>query len=240
MQSYWLNTADEKHYNTMHTLYLDIETAPLGEETIKEHMPTFDGNANTKDPVKIAAQIAEKEEKWLEKCQLRASTSYVCAIGMSTDNEPEVCAYADSPDQEQALLTLVDYQIKQAKRVITFHGNSYDLPMLERRAWSHKMNLGLPKFRGYYPDKFLDLADYWNARTCTLDDGNKLANIATFLGLPTKTASGKDFYKWDREKQDEYLKHDVWLNREIAKMMGLHKVAVPLEAISEEEFERLK
>ena len=62
-------------------IYFDIETNPHDREALQASMPTFTAPANWKDEDKIAAKIAEQEEKFISKAALNPATATVMAIG---------------------------------------------------------------------------------------------------------------------------------------------------------------
>ena len=89
----------------------------------------------------------------------------------------------------------------------------FDLPYLLKSSIIHgaKAHIALlPKGR-YWPDIMFDTMLYW-----TQNGFNKyisLSELAQTLGCETdKSDSGKDFYTFDRDKQDEYLSKDLNLS----------------------------
>ena len=204
----------------MSIIYVDIETAPQPEEIIKRFLPKFTAPDNYKDEEKIANYIKKKEATWWDKILLRSTTARVCAIGYAVDNDEPIIRISDN---ESYLLKGIIGMINKYSKVYTFNGNAFDLPMIERRALANNIQCHLPRaVSGYYDAKFVDIREKWNPRSSSLEDTVSLDGIAKLLGLPTKPGDGKDFYKWDKEKQDEYLAHDVNTLREISKRMGLH------------------
>ena len=68
----------------------DIETGSLPASDLAWQMPEFEARANLKDPDKIAADLAEKKAKWIEKAALEATTGMVLAIGILNGDEKQI------------------------------------------------------------------------------------------------------------------------------------------------------
>lgn len=122
---------------------LDIETAP-DEEAIRRKIaspPEFTAPANYKDPVKINAYVLEKSQCWeaevREKAGLSPTTGRVVAVGWGHGTEAE----AVSHDGEAAILRVAGAALDTAGTLVTFNGESFDVPFLRARMLRYGMEI---------------------------------------------------------------------------------------------------
>lgn len=208
--------------------FIDIETAPLPVDLQEKFMPCFKGTANTKNPVKIAAQIEEKKEKWLDTAQLDSMRCYICAYVAFTPGQEPLMEIIDSPEHEPLLLAHLRGEIKSGYTITGWNNFAYDFRMIEQRSWWTGTPFRFKRTQsGYYSggNDYMDLKDEVKGKggkSSTLNGSYSLDNVAKALGLPGKTEeSGKDFYKWDRARQEAYLLQDAMIPYEIAKRIGI-------------------
>jgi len=129
---------------------LDLATTPLaGAEA---WLPPVRPARNLKDPVKIAADIAEKETEQREKMGLDLDLCRITALGTCDvtgwTTGPVTVELAETEADEAALLASWLPRLRDAE-TITFNGLAFDLPLLERRL----MYLGLAPL-GWNLDKY--------------------------------------------------------------------------------------
>lgn len=124
----------------MSTLVLDIETIPAV------------------DPAAVAHLAARRNQDPETFCTLCPPLARVVAVGtMNLDKVGGFCALYDSSvcgttrvpppadtrieaaDGEKALLVAVQKMLLNAKRLVTFNGRSYDVPVLIHRSLAHAM-----------------------------------------------------------------------------------------------------
>lgn len=224
MNHYQLDPMNYQSQEPRGFTFIDIETAPLPVEIQERFMPCFKAAANIKDPVKIAAQIEEKKEDWLETAQLDSMRCYICAYVVYTPGQVEQMLIIDSHEDEPTLLEMLRGEIRSGFTITGWNNFGFDFPMIEQRSWW----TGTPfRFKramsGYYSggNDYMDLMQEVKGKA-NLAGSYKLDNIAKAIGLPGKTEeSGKDFYKWDRDRQIAYIKQDALLPFEIAKAIGI-------------------
>jgi len=72
----------------MRRAFIDIETSALPDELLERVKPEFAAPSNIKDPVKIAAAIADKAIEWKERAALKAVTGKIVAYSFARDHEP--------------------------------------------------------------------------------------------------------------------------------------------------------
>jgi hypothetical protein len=117
-----------------------------------------------------------------------------------------------------------------AARVVTYYGNTFDLPFLARRA-AICGEPALMRFlrmhrRGRYLDasRFVDLHEEWTARDRETKTGG-LEGLAKILGVEiTKSGDGATFYHWYRQDPGEgirYLLNDLSMTEACAVRMGI-------------------
>ena len=206
-------------------IVFDIETGPRSREALLPLMPEFSAPSNWKDPAKIEACIKEKEEAWLEKAALDASTGRVLAIGIRQGGTFEALTAED----ERELLTRFWKRIapegEPAQKVIGFNSHRFDLPFLVRRSWMLRVSVpdGLLEGRYRHP-AFVDLYEIWQCydRTASIN----LDTMAKALGVGAKNGEGKHFHillQSDRKKAIEYLKNDLLMTENCAVVLGAMK-----------------
>ena len=112
-------------------LLLDLETAPLPEAEQWVRVPKASGTL--KDPIKIAADIAEKQAALRDKMALDWNTNQIVAFGMwsAVDDEPIVLTQAHTTEVE--LLECFKAEWKQHKKMIVFRGRQFDCPTIIQR-----------------------------------------------------------------------------------------------------------
>lgn len=196
----------------------DCETSSLPESEISQFMPEFSAPSNYKDGAKIAQNIAEQKAAWFERAALSPLTGKVIAIGYSIDGE---LMLRINPEDEKALIVefweLLRTQSTTA-RFIGFNIKRFDLPFLVRRSW--RLGIQFPGWirQGrYWQEDFVDLFEEWQLGD--YQASISLDNLSKFLGIGQKSGSGADFAGLPRDKQEEYLKNDITLTAQAAKIM---------------------
>lgn len=206
----------------MKRLYFDIETGAA--EDAVQFEPTFEASKVLKDPVKIAADIADKRAAWWDRLALSALTGQVLAIGWAGDDGEVAIVTQTSTVDEADVIRAFWNATTTAETLVGFNSNAFDLPFLWRR--SIKLGIRIPD--GIFePNRRLfatniDLMERW----CWFDNQARVSldNLAKFLGFPPKKGSGKHFAELMREnihEAIEYLIYDVQLTRLIGRRMGV-------------------
>ncbi len=119
-------------------LVFDIETAPL--EDAATYIEPAEAPANYKDPVKIAAAIAEKTAEALSKCSLDVDLCRVVAIGWQRecDDEPRSLHLGTATDEATMIRAFWNHAADA--HLVGFNCLGFDLPVLFRRS----LYLGVP------------------------------------------------------------------------------------------------
>jgi DNA polymerase elongation subunit (family B) len=196
--------------------YFDIETGPLPTAELETMMPAFEAPKNLKDPVKIAAAIAEKRADWLSDAALHPETGRVLAIGLWTVDH----GYAAYTWEDEAQLLTHFWQTLTA----TYHTQrwagwnicDFDLPFLVRRSWI--LGAPVPPWLrdGRYWSKYL--VDLMEVYGCCTRELISLKTAARALRAGTKSGRGSEFarlFHEDRPKALEYLRNDIELTRRV-------------------------
>lgn len=224
----------------MKTLFFDIETGALPDDALLAVMPTFSPDdvalGNLKDPVKIAAKIAEAEANQLpdfrEKAALSAASGLVIAIGFKiVDTDPNgtlpIIHLLEGDGAEKSALVvfwdILNELVSQAGRVVGFNIKSFDLPFLIRRSWilgiAPPVAMLLADYRFWHKQTVFDLREMWLLGDTR--EKSSLNHVARALGIAGKTGDhGANFAAlWrskagnDRQTAEEYLRQDVALNQ---------------------------
>jgi predicted PolB exonuclease-like 3'-5' exonuclease len=115
-------------------IVFDIETAPLPEAA--DYIEPAEAPANYKDPVKIAAAIAEKNAENLAKCGLDVDLCRVVAIGyqIEGDEEPQAVVAVGGDGWSEDGLIRAFWALSAGKQLIGYNCLGFDLPVLLRRS----------------------------------------------------------------------------------------------------------
>ena len=131
----------------------DIETVPLADAETYVEPPK--PRANLKDPVKIAADVAEKTTALLDRAALDPDLCQVVAVGWECDGVAE-SAVAEDAAQERGLLERF-WRVSRGATLVGFNCLGFDLPVLLRRS----LYLGVPApwfvLNKYRPSAIVDL-----------------------------------------------------------------------------------
>lgn len=227
----------------------DIETAPLPFDTIKSQAPAYlledepteavldefrAGLRSNLLPETVEKKVLEfsnsydvekLREIWMDKSQSDPCRSYICWLTVKIDGK--ISHYqADNQDEERAILA-------KAWDLLTLGGLGhnifqFDLPYITARQWIQNMPV-LSWRKGRFADatRFMDTREEWEQG---MGMGKRLSpasldHISKVFGYDTKPGAGKDFYKWQAEKDytkcKAYAEHDVNACEKIAKRLGL-------------------
>lgn len=113
-------------------LVFDIETAPLSDAAA--YIEPAEAPANYKDPLKIAAAIAEKNAENLSKCGLDVDLCRVVAIGWQRDDEDFVHSGLVTVEKDEALMLSNFWEAVGDLHLVGFNCLAFDLPVLLRRS----------------------------------------------------------------------------------------------------------
>jgi len=204
-------------------LILDIETLARPREELDKIMPEFEPPGNVKDPLKIAAAIGTKRDKWIADAALDATTGQIAIIGLLTKDGTKMLR-ADKMNEAQMLTEFWRMQALPDFNVIVGHNlRNFDMPFIIRRSFIH--GIGLPLgilHKNRLTEKFVDTMELWGAgeRNAMIS----LDTLARALGVGQKTGSGSEFgamWEADKDKAVEYCANDLELTRRVAERMGL-------------------
>lgn len=117
-------------------LILDIATAPLPSTDLDRYVDVDDITApsNWRDQAKIDAYIEEKRNQRRAAAGLDLDLCRLSAVGLWPVEAPApTVGLCRTEDAERALIAQVADAV-QGRTVVTYNGNSFDLPALQRRA----------------------------------------------------------------------------------------------------------
>jgi len=209
------------------TIVFDIETIAQNEERLLAIAPNFEPRANLKDEAKIAADIAEKKQAYIDRAALNWKTAQVVLIGIG-DGQKFSSVTGDEADVLSSFFAILDGQLEAGTSCGGHNVCGFDLPMLVNRA--RALNVPVPRAifkmrngRVQWHDGIFDTLDYFSFGKAQNIEGNGVDDVARALGLPPKTASGSQFgnmWKNDRQAALDYNKNDVQIEIAIAKACG--------------------
>ena len=218
-------------------IIVDIETA--GIPNAADYLEPVVPDARLKDPDKIKADIAEKEQARLSKLGLDRNVGCIVAIGWWTEEGGAVTRTCRTEDAEA--VDLADFwQESRHRTIVGFACKSFDLPFMIQRS----RYLGIP-----YP--VLDLGKYTRRGVIdlyldltfnegTYDQGAMRRTLKAFskrFGIAVPDAiEGKeisalvDAGEW--EKVAAHCRADVELTVQLAHKLGIvREIPQPVEAV---------
>jgi DNA polymerase elongation subunit (family B) len=134
----------------MKIIAFDIET--IADKTTISSLPEPEANKTLKDPVKIAADIAEKKKKQVAEMGLNPMTSLICCIGWaSSEGEPESHLLKDETSASEKELLEQWWEIaKDFDHFVTFNGRSFDLRHILLHGMAHGVRPSVNIDKGRY------------------------------------------------------------------------------------------
>lgn len=201
-------------------LHFDCETSSLPPDQLAKVKPEFQANKTLKDPDKIRADLVAKEQDWLDRAALDASTAKVLVVGVLDGERFETFQGA-----EDVILTRfwpwLDMELGAGNTVSGFCIFHFDLPMLIRRSFVHGVTV--PRIRArYWHSGLVDIAETWQCGN--RDQKIDLDRLAKVLGVGQKNGDGADFARlWveDKPKAVAYLHNDLLLTQKCYERMSL-------------------
>jgi DNA polymerase elongation subunit (family B) len=211
---------------TVMDIVIDIETIrnPKLSDELKDYRESkVRADSRTKDPEKVATQIADKRSALYEKDALDPNYGMICCIGYYAPIFNETISIVMT---EEEMLVVLFNELKrhaysnETIEVITFNGNKFDIPYITHRC----AMLGIRMPNPLSSPPHCDVA-YLVEHTTWLPQGalnHSLTELAILHGIPYyEDASGKDVQQlWDAGQYEEIRKHcesDVMVTWELYK-----------------------
>jgi DNA polymerase elongation subunit (family B) len=133
----------------MKIIAFDIET--IADKTMVSSLPEPEPNKTLKDPVKVAADIAEKKKKQVAEMGLNPMTSLICCIGWATETETKSVFLKDeTPESEKELLEVWWSVAYGYDHFITFNGRNFDLRHILLHGMAHGVRPSVNIDKGRY------------------------------------------------------------------------------------------
>jgi predicted PolB exonuclease-like 3'-5' exonuclease len=204
------------------SVVFDLET--IGDPEAIDTLPPVEPNANLKDPVKIHANIAEKEQKQREEMGVDPTLNLICCASFLDLATKELSSILLNPDtlDEKELLCRVWERLYHYDRFITFNGRAFDEPVLRFHSmrWRVPMAVNMER-RRYVSGNHVDVR-----MLLTNWDSYKPGKLSFF----TKRLLGKDAksdmdgsmvqHYWDC---GEYIKIGLYCESDVALTAELYE-----------------
>lgn len=211
-------------------IVVDIETIPHPDAVA--WFGPVKPKANLVDPVKIAADVAEKEAARAEGFGLDPDTCVTVAVGYAVvgrgDPSCDVTMGSEKLEKDAIEHLWWEYGKSADTRLVTFYGRQFDLPVLLRRS----MYLGLKTPRISLDRYRSPHIDVWDALTYqgALRTAHSLSFYAKRCGFTTlDKVDGADIAALAKAEDWEAIKNhclsDVGLTHALANKLGLLEVA---------------
>lgn len=215
-------------------IILDLETVAI--DGASDLVEPVSAPANYKDPLKIAAYIAEKEAEQAQKAALYPWTARIVALGWADESGLELVKLCEHEDDERAALTAFWAQSYHAddrfvRPIIGFNHRSFDLPVMLARSMLLDVkapNINLDRYRTPHYD-ILDRLTWYG-----VIPSRSLRWYAKRFGVPcADTVTGADIAgliaagEW--AQVHDHCLSDIRLTKALAERIGLVRgmTAVP-------------
>ena len=167
----------------MSAIIVDIEC--VGIDTASDYLEPVEAPSNYKDPAKIDAYIQEATAKAVERCGLDPDLCRIVALGHGeVEGRDNVILCRDEETEAAALAAFWKHVVDgygHCRRIVSFNGFGYDLPVLMRRSQllgvDHPI-LSLDRYRSEHIDLMQRLT--WNGAI----KAHKLSFYASRFGWP--------------------------------------------------------
>lgn len=198
----------------------DIETAPLDDAAV--YLAPVEAPDNYKDPVKIAAYIAEKQAEHLEKCALDVDLCRVVAIGWQEEQKPAQAVVMRDVDEEAEALRALWARFGH-HHLVGFNCLAFDLPVLLRR--SLYLDVPAPKIQidrfkhAHVTDLLMELSYDGKLRMRSLAFYAKRFGLMTAETIPSATIpQAVSEGRW--EDVSAHVLDDVSVTMQLARRLG--------------------
>jgi len=217
-------------YGGWQALFTDCETVAIDD--VQEYLDEPTPPENYKKPETIERWLAEAKQKQIRKAALRPDLARIVCLGWMREEDTTVtvrtCQSIDDERDVLAEFWAAQYDTKP-RRVITFNGHKFDLPMLMRRS----LALGvtgmrmLPIHRGSPHLDLLRLLSFdYQIDYYSLDFYLKRYGVDAGVSDPI---SGEDIERLVSQGQWDAIKHhnecDVLKTRALSEWMGVTQPA---------------
>lgn len=203
-------------------IIFDCETAAAPDDVLDKLKPVFEPDGRLKDPIKIAADLADKEAAWKEKAALSALTGQILAIGyIQTDTGPPPGIFEG---HEAEILRDFWNMWLIGGKLIGFAIKHFDVPFIVMRSRIQQVDVPNDIMEGrYLSHRWIDLQELW----CLFQKdtkGHSLDAVCRACGLGQKNGDGADFAKlWrtDKPRALAYLYNDLAMTLALAKRLAV-------------------
>jgi len=207
-------------------LIIDIETIPI--DNPEQALEPFMENLRTRskvDPMKVAAELADKKRNFIDKAALSPLSSRVACIGyaeVTMRDEQDLETVANKVEygmikfgNEFAMLMEFKALVEKYQHLVTFNGRSFDFPYLMFRAALHDIPLKLPTYYKNTRDGHFDLAQHLAdlSLITNLDSAQQYVSMSKwcrYFGYPEKSMDSRNIKKYLQEgKEDEVYEYCI-------------------------------
>lgn len=204
----------------------DIETAGLPNAA--DFLEPVTPDARLKDPEKIKADIAEKEQARIGKLALDCNVGRVVALGWWTE-ERGLCAHVCKNEKDEAATIRAFWEESKHRTIVGYNVRGFDLRFLVQRSRYLRLHYPMLDFSKYSRRSgIVDLFSELTFGDGTYDQGAMRRTLKAFakrFGIPcTDTVEGKDIpalvEKGDWESVAAHLKADVETTLALAVRLG--------------------
>ena len=175
---------------------LDIETKP-DESLIEIFKSNIKPSGTLKDPKKIEADIAKKQENYRKSMSVDQDYCDILCIGIKPWNEPSMLYNIEDMDK------WFSEEFTNDSTLVTFNGKSFDIPIIIKAGVKHKLDLPYDmlkkmteRFRAYNHVDLMHLLSF--------GDNRNVKNLDTYLKIylgKGKNTVGEDFFATATENE---------------------------------------
>lgn len=217
-------------------LVFDIETGPIPDVAVYLTDP-IEAPANYKDPLKIAAYVAEKRQEQIARAALDLDLCEVMAIGIGLPlaNYVQTRTTTSEADMIRGFWRFVTNLYREGGVLVGFNILAFDLPVLLRRSLYLGLETPSINMDRYRHDGVIDVLD-----VLTFTGRHKMRSLGFYcrrFGVPyDDSVKGEDVpqlvaeSKWDAVTA--HVRGDVAATSALAHRMGVIYVPEPEQVIA--------
>ena len=204
-------------------IVFDIETAPDPNiwddlEFTGQIRAALSAPSNYKDEAKIAAYVEAAFEKEREKASLNWCHGKIRAIGVTMLGDDAPIEAFVSEDELEVLDAFSSFLLRQEEPPLIggFNIRAFDVPFVTMRCAVHQVELPTwwPGIRDW--SRIIDPVDIFGRQT------GRLADYLRALGLPGKSADGRDAPSMSLDELSDYVKNDVLVEEQLIQRLNAY------------------
>jgi hypothetical protein len=198
---------------------LDISTAPLANAGDFLDVGDFSAPANYKDPLKIAAYLAEKQATEVAAAALDPDLCRITGLGLSSSYIQMI----RTEDEERLALTHIARLLQTPTVLVSYNGLKFDFPVLNARALHLRvpLRIGLDRYKTSHIDLYDRLTNHGTLKGHSLQWWCRRLGWRDLVKPLSGRAESEVFATNAWPELEQSLRHDVAATERLAEWLGV-------------------